>query len=89
MKFQVFSELSYTVLMPTTFIFNIEVLKTSSQKIIEESLITDPQLKLEEFTSKNGEARFVRLQVNDNINFKITYNAIVDLKYKKYILLIK
>ncbi len=82
MKFQVFSELSYEVLMPTTFIFNIEVSKTSSQKIIEESLVTDPNLKLEEFTSQNGEVRFVRLQVNDHLNFKITYNAVVDLKYK-------
>lgn len=82
MKFHVFSELSYTVLNPTTFIFNIEVLRTASQKIIEESLVTDQQLKLEEFTSSNGEARFVRLQVNDSINFKITYNATVDLKYK-------
>jgi transglutaminase-like putative cysteine protease len=82
MKFQVFSELSYSVLMPTTFIFNIEVSKSSSQKIIEESLVTDPALKLEEFTSHNGEVRFVRLQVNENLNFKITYKAVVDIKYK-------
>ncbi|MES2647567.1 MAG: transglutaminase family protein [Bacteroidota bacterium] len=82
MKFQVFSELSYSVLMPTTFIFNIEVSKSSSQRIIEESLVTDPELKLEEFTSHNGEVRFVRLQVNENLNFKITYKAVVDIKYK-------
>jgi len=82
MKFQVFSELTYEVLVPTSFIFNIEVSKTSSQKIIEESLATEPYLKLEEFTSNNGEVRFVRLQVNDHLNFKITYKAIVDLKYK-------
>ena len=82
MKFQVFSELTYEVLVPTSFIFNIEVSKTSSQKIIEESLATEPYLKLEEFTSNNGEVRFVRLQVNDHLNFKITYKAVVDLKYK-------
>ena len=82
MKFQVFSELTYEVRMPTTFIFNIQASKTSSQTVIEESLVTDPELPLEEFTSSNDEVRFVRLQVNDHLNFKITYKATVDLKYK-------
>lgn len=82
MKFQVFSEITYEVKMPTTFIFSIQVSKTSNQTIIEESLTTDPSLPLEEFTSSNDEVRFVRLQVNENVNFKITYRAIVDLKYK-------
>ena len=82
MKFQVFSELTYEVRMPTTFILNIQASKTSSQTVIEESLVTDPELPLEEFTSSNDEVRFVRLQVNDHLNFKITYKATVDLKYK-------
>jgi transglutaminase-like putative cysteine protease len=82
MKFQVFSELSYEVRMPTTFIFNIQVSRSSSQTILEESLVTDPVLPLEAFTSSNNEVRFVRLQVNDHLNFKITYKATVDLKYK-------
>ena len=82
MKFQVFSELTYEVRMPTTFIFNIQASKTSSQTVIEESLVIDPELPLEEFTSSNDEVRFVRLQVNDHLNFKITYKATVDLKYK-------
>ena len=82
MKFQVFSELTYEVRMPTTFIFNIQASKTSSQTVIEESLVIDPELPLEEFTSSNDEVRFVRLQVNDHLNFKITYKATVDLKDK-------
>jgi transglutaminase-like putative cysteine protease len=81
MKFQVNSELQYDVRIPTTFIFSIQVSKTSSQKIIEEKLTTDPSFTLEEFSSANGEARFVRLRVNKKANFKISYNAIVDLFY--------
>lgn len=82
MKFQVFSQLQYEVRMPTTFIFNIEVSKTSNQSVIKESLVIDPVIPVEEFTSANGEVRFVRLQVNDPINFTITYSALVDIQYK-------
>ena len=81
MKFQVYSELQYQVLMPTTFIFNIQVSKTSSQIILEETLTTNPFFQLEEFTSANGEARFIRVQVNNKINFTISYKAVVDLHY--------
>jgi transglutaminase-like putative cysteine protease len=81
MKFQVFSELQYEVTIPTTFIFNIQVSKTSNQIILEETLTTDPFLQLEEFTSINGESRFIKIQVNNTITFKITYKAIVDLHY--------
>ncbi|MCW3090174.1 MAG: transglutaminase-like enzyme putative cysteine protease [Ferruginibacter sp.] len=81
MKFKVFSELQYEVRMPTTFIFNIQVSPTSSQTILEESLITDPVIPREEFTAAAGEARFIKVQVNDPANFKITYQATVDLHY--------
>jgi len=81
MKFEVFSELKYEVRMPTTFIFNIQASRTSSQTVIEEKLITDPLLKLEEFTSSTGEARFIKLQVPKKINFTIAYRAVVDLHY--------
>ncbi len=82
MKFKVFSELAYEVLMPSTFIFNIQAARTSNQVILEESLVLDPHLQLEEFTSENGASRFLRLQVKDNISFQITYHATVDLHYK-------
>jgi transglutaminase-like putative cysteine protease len=81
MKFQVFSELQYQVIIPTTFIFNIEVSRTSRQTVLQETLVTEPFFKIEEFTSANGEARFVRVRVDKETNFKITYKAIVDLKY--------
>jgi len=81
MKFQVSCELQYEVRMPTTFIFNILVSRTSSQTVLEETLTTNPVLPLEEFTSQNGETRFIRLQVNDKIKFTISYKATVDLHY--------
>jgi transglutaminase-like putative cysteine protease len=81
MKFRVFSELQYEVMMPTTFIFNIQVSRTPSQYILEETLSIDPFFQLEEFKSANGDTRFLRLQVNHAMNFTIRYNAVVDLNY--------
>ncbi len=68
--------------MPTTFIFNIQVSKTSSQTVIEEKLDIDPSFRLEEFTSNNGEVRFLRIEVDKAGPFKIHYEAIVDLQYQ-------
>ena len=82
MKFKVFCELEYQVRMPTTFIFNIQVARTPNQTIMEESLVLEPHFQLEEFSSQLNGSRFLRLQVNDNITFKINYNAVVDLQYK-------
>ncbi|MBC7886780.1 MAG: transglutaminase family protein [Ferruginibacter sp.] len=81
MKFEVLSELQYEVMMPTTFIFNIQVSPSSSQTILEENLFTEPFFQLEEFTSTTAEARFLKLQVNSEAKFKISYKAVVDLHY--------
>ncbi len=68
--------------MPSTFIFNIQASRTPNQVILEESLVLDPHLPLEEFTSQNGESRFLRLKVKENTSFRISYNALVDMRYK-------
>ena len=82
MKFKVFSELEYQVQMPSTFIFNIQLSRTSSQSVIEESINIDPYYQMEEFTSQDGRTRFIRLQVKDPVTFKISYAATVDSHYK-------
>jgi len=82
MKFQVFSELSYDVFSPTTFIFNIQAVRSASQLILEESLVTNPFLTFEEFTLNNVDARFIRMEVNQGVFFTITYNAIVEVQYQ-------
>lgn len=82
MKFKVFSELEYQVLMPSTFIFNIQISKTSCLSVLEESIIIDPYYQMEEFTSHDGSTRFIKLQVKDPETFKISYAATVDSYYR-------
>lgn len=78
MKFKVYSNIEYQVHQPSTFIFNVHALRTASQTILEETLETDPYLRVEEFSSINGANRFVRLEVNEKTNFKISYKATID-----------
>jgi len=42
MKFKVYSELEYQVLMPSTFIFNIQLARTPMQSVLEEFIRIDP-----------------------------------------------
>ena len=82
MKFKIFSELSYEVFSPTTFIFNIQAARSASQLIIEESIDTTPFLHFEEFELSNVDARFIRLEVNQGISFSICYQALVEVHYQ-------
>jgi transglutaminase-like putative cysteine protease len=49
---------------------------------MEESLTISPDMRMEEFTSRAGTSRFVRLKVNEHTNFTIDYSATVDMNYK-------
>jgi hypothetical protein len=82
MKFNLFSELSYEVFSPTTFIFNIQAASSHNQEIIEEELYITPTIELEKFSINNGEARFIKLTASQGTSFTITYNATVDLHFK-------
>jgi transglutaminase-like putative cysteine protease len=82
MKFNVFSELEYQVLMPSTFIFNIQLARTPMQSVLEEFIRIDPYYPYEEFKSQDGKTRFIRLQVKDPVTFKISYSATVDCYYR-------
>ncbi len=81
MNFHVFSELKYEVYGPTTFIFSIQASRTNSQIIIEERLYTEPAHTIEEITDASGDARFIRVKVNQGTSFTIRYEATVDLQY--------
>lgn len=81
MKFNIQSEITYNVVSPTTFIFNIHALRTNSQQIISESLVLNPQIAVEEFSYNSGSGRFLRLKSMENSTFTISYNAIVDTHY--------
>lgn len=81
MKFKVYSELSYQTIAATTFIFNIQAAKSSSQIIVSESFVVTPAIKVEEFTLKNSNTRFVKMEVEQGLFFTITYQAEVDVKH--------
>ncbi|QMU28649.1 transglutaminase-like domain-containing protein [Adhaeribacter radiodurans] len=78
MKFQVHSDLEYQVLQPSTFILNIHALRTATQTVLEESLMVEPYIRLEEFSSALNANRFIRLEVTEPLIFKISYKATVD-----------
>lgn len=81
MKFQIHSELTYNVVEPTAFIFNIQAIRNNSQQILSESLNLNPQLEVEEFSCNSGAGRFIRLKSLGNTTFTISYDAIVDTYY--------
>ena len=80
MKFNVFSELSYEVFSPTTFIFNIQVASSPSQVITDESLAISPLIDFREFVLSN--ARFIKLEISQQTFFTITYTAAVNVQHK-------
>lgn len=75
MIFNVSSTLSYDVFSKTTFFFNIQALQSTSQLIMEESLVISPTMAFEEFTSNNLDTRFIKMEVPKGIRFTIKYRA--------------
>ncbi len=80
MKFKVFSELSYQVYQPSTFLFNIEAAQTNGQSIIEEHLSINIDSELEKLVTPSG-TRLVRTTIHHPVTFTIYYNAIVETNY--------
>ncbi len=82
MKFQVSSELTYDIHMPSTLILNIHALRSPTQTVLEEAFTVEPYIRIEELTSYNGENRFVRLEVTEMMTIHISYKATVDTSYQ-------
>ena len=82
MKFNIFCELSYEVFSTATFIFNIQAARTTGQTVTEESLVISPFLSPEEFTLKNSDSRYIKLQAGQGIQFTISYQAVADVQYR-------
>lgn len=78
MKFNVFTEMEYTVSSESTLILNINALRTPHQTVISETFTIDPYIKTEELISANGENRLVRFEIAKPCKFKVTYKATVD-----------
>jgi transglutaminase-like putative cysteine protease len=81
MKYSIFSELFYEVSSPTTFFLNVLAAKTSSQIILQESLIITPEIPYEEFVLQNSDVRFIKLAVEKGVSFRVVYKAEVEVNY--------
>lgn len=82
MKFRVKSTLQYKVTDNSTFVFNISVLQSPTQSIIEETFSIVPAQKTEEFLLKDGSPKSVRIVSEENKSLTINYSALVDKKYE-------
>lgn len=86
MKYKVSSELVYTINQPSTFIFNVQVVRNDFQKIIAEELhldtanatLREPQLPFDELTVDDNGNRYIRL-VAPVGKLTVNYQATVEL----------
>jgi transglutaminase-like putative cysteine protease len=81
MKFQVSCQLAYEVNAPSTMLINIHALRLPGQTIMEETFHIDPSIHIEEFTSVD-QNRYIRLEVEEGTQLKISYKAVADTLYK-------
>ena len=72
------STLRYTVRTPTTFLFQIAVAANEHQRIVEESLETEPALELEAFEI-GGEGNRMHRAIVEPGPLEVRYRAIVEL----------
>ncbi|MEO6035607.1 MAG: transglutaminase family protein [Verrucomicrobiota bacterium] len=80
MRFNVSSQVSYTVSGPSTLILNVHALRNGVQMINEESFLVEPKVSCEEFVLDQGQNRFVRIETGSVKELKITYRATVDTR---------
>lgn len=83
MKFEVGASLEYEIITPSTLIFNLHALRTPHQTVLEEAFGIEPYMKVEELVSAHGENRFVRIDVPEQTNIRVTYKATVDNFFKE------
>lgn len=83
MKFNVFTQVEYSVRSEGTLILNIHALGTANQSVITEELLLDPYIRADELHAQQGENRLVKFGVNtDTPNIKVTYRATVNNSYE-------
>lgn len=83
MKFKIKAALFYDVYTLSTCIFNIQALGNSNnQKIISESLEITPKLPFKEFSLPGSKIRFITVQANEFVPFKIIYEGEIDVNFK-------
>jgi len=78
MDFSLGCELAYKVSAPTTLILNVEAMRAPSQTVLTESFMTEPAVRAESFTAKDGN-RYRRLLLDEG-SWSIRYEAQVRLE---------
>jgi len=78
MKFEVSAKVVYHAISPSTLILNLQPFRSATQRVIEESFITDPDLKMKELNAIAGEKRFMIIEIPDAGEVKIDYKATVE-----------
>jgi transglutaminase-like putative cysteine protease len=78
MQFNLGCQLTYSVIQPSTFIFNIAPASNDCQTILSEQLQITPQLDLAEYISPVGNSRLWRINVPEG-KLEIIYQATVNL----------
>jgi transglutaminase-like putative cysteine protease len=62
MKFRVTCELDYTLHGPASFLFALKCMKSPGQRVLGESLVTNPVIEVEEFNIAGGLNRLSRIK---------------------------
>jgi len=75
MNFRVTCELDYRLQYPATFLFALHCIQTGGQRILSESLVTNPFVNTEEFTLVGGMNRFSRIRTLNPGQLSIFYQA--------------
>ncbi len=82
MKFKVSSELEYQLNNPATFLFALRCIETGGQKILSESLTTNPSIGVEDFHIESGMNRFSRIRTEKPGPFSVRYEAEMEILHK-------
>lgn len=79
MKYKLGCQLNYSIDVLSTFVFNVRVVNTEYQKILEESLEINPDLKIDEYATSFIDNRYFRVNVPAKSKLKVSYQATVDM----------
>lgn len=80
MKFNVGCHLNYTIAQPSTLVFNISVINSDYQKILQENLQVEPQLPFDDYIDPYAENRYFRVNVPSG-KLEVSYQATVELSH--------
>lgn len=76
--FDIHCELGYEVNGPSTFLLNVEAALVQGQRVMQESLVTDPPLPCERYTDPVLQNRFVRFNALAG-PLRVSYRATVEV----------